>query len=181
MIYRNRIFLGSCEAMRELPDNSVHCCVTSPPYWAQRAYHGEPGMIGMEASPQEWCDRLVQVFREVRRVLRHDGTLWLNVGDKYASRPRGSDNGVENSGGVMQGRNLDGWKQSGRINALAASGLKAKDLIGLPWMLAFALRADGWHLRADIIWHKPACMPSSVEDRPTSSHEYIFLFSKRKR
>lgn len=177
--YIDRVFQGSCENMSEIPDGVVHTCVTSPPYWGLRDY-GHTDQIGMEPTPAKYIERMVRVFREVRRVLRPDGTVWLNLGDSYCASPRGSDNGVETSGGVMQGRDLTGWKQSGALDK-RASGLKPKDLIGIPWSVAFALREDGWYLRSDIIWHKPTCMPSSVTDRPTTNHEYIFLLSKSRR
>ncbi len=152
------------ERLRELPSECVRTCVTSPPYYNLRDY-GEPGQIGGEASPEEYIDKLVAVFREVRRVLRPDGTLWVNMGDSYAtsSGPQAPTN-TRNSQGHVKKRVPDGFKR--------------KDLIGIPWMLAFALRADGWYLRQDIIWAKPNCMPESVRDRCTKSHEYIFLLSK---
>ena len=138
--------------LRTLGADSVHCCVTSPPYFNLRDY-GASGQLGQEATPEEYIKRLVEVFREVRRVLRPDGTLWLNIGDSYTS-------------GGRKTRDFD---------------KKPKDLIGIPWMLAFALRSDGWYLRQDIIWHKPNAMPESVRDRCTKSHEYIFLLSKSER
>lgn len=145
------------ETLRQLPDCCCSTCVTSPPYYGLRNY-GENGQIGLEETPSEYIDKLVEVFREVRRVLKDDGTLWLNIGDSYA--------------GSGKGRNKDG-----SFNEKADS-YKRKDLIGIPWLLAFALRADGWYLRADIIWQKPNAMPESVKDRPTRAHEYIFLLSK---
>lgn len=138
-----------------LTDESVDCCVTSPPYWGLRDY-GTPGQIGLESTPEGYVEKMVRVFEEVRRVLKPQGTLWLNLGDSYASAGR---NRTE--------------KQ--------ASDLKPKDLVGIPWMVAFALRAAGWYLRSDIIWAKKNCMPESVTDRPTRSHEYIFLLSKSAR
>jgi DNA modification methylase len=167
----NRVFNSSCERMAEIPDKSVHCCVTSPPYWGKRSYTADDGMIGMEPTLQEYIDRLVAVFREVRRVLRDDGTLWLNLGDVYASG--WSCSRVSTIGARSPHKNE-------RVNRLS-EGIKNKDLIGLPWTVAFALRADGWFLRSEIIWTKPAPMPESVTDRPTSSHEQIFLLSKRAR
>lgn len=159
--------------LRTLPDESVQCCVTSPPYWNLRDY-GVAGQIGLEATPDEWCARLVEVFSEVRRVLRSDGTLWLNVGDAYANDLKwggrsGGKNYTSTAGGYVGQR------------AKRTTGLKPKDLIGLPWMLAFALRADGWWLRSDVIWHKSNPMPESVRDRPSRAHEYIFLLSKSER
>lgn len=142
------IYTGDAlEVLRGLPDGSVNCCVTSPPYYALRDY-GMDGQIGRESSPKEYVSRLTEVFAEVRRVLRPDGTLWLNLGDTYAGR--------------------------------GAEEIKPKDLIGIPWMAAFALRDDGWYLRNDIIWMKENPMPESVKDRCTRCHEHIFLFSKSK-
>jgi len=169
------------DQLRTLPSASVHCCVTSPPYWGLRDY-GVDGQIGLEPTPDAWCVKLVDVFREVRRVLRPDGTLWLNAGDAYAQGGRG---------GIGDASTLDGSRnnQDESRKALMAGaagrrpppGLKHKDLIGQPWMLAFALRADGWYLRSDIIWSKPNPMPESVLDRPTKSHEYLFLMAKSER
>ena len=161
------------EVLRTLPSESVHCVVTSPPYWCLRDYHVE-GQIGLEQSPEDYVSRLVAVFGEVRRVLRSDGTLWLNLGDSYAGS-RGSAshaiNGKARRAGTNQ-RPPTSYKQK---------GLKPKDLVGIPWRVAFALQADGWYLRSDIIWHKPNSMPESVTDRPTRAHEYVFLLSKRRR
>lgn len=143
------------------------CCVTSPPYWGLRDY-GHPDQLGLEATPEEYVARMVEVFRELRRTLTDDGTLWLNVGDCYAGDPGG-----------FQGKNGQRSSRTARIDhSKRASGLKPKDLVGIPWMLAFALRADGWFLRADVIWSKPNPMPESVKDRPTKAHEYVFLLSK---
>jgi len=174
---------GDCiKMMRTIPDGSVHCCVTSPPYWGLRDY-GHDGQIGLEATPEAYVARMVEVFREVRRVLRDDGTLWLNLGDTYANTPVGKFNG----GGFVDvsartgGRNMSGVATSGFVNKWKASGLKQKDLIGIPWRVAFALQADGWYLRQDIIWHKPNPMPESVTDRCTKAHEYIFLLAKSAR
>jgi len=170
--------------MRQLPDQSVHCCVTSPPYFGLRDY-GHDGQIGLEPTPEEFVAKLVQVFREVRRVLRHDGTLWLNLGDSYAAQRGGTHQPAETLAGGKGGKTQDG----DRVNRdrhdgynptrnAQAIGLKHKDLIGIPWRVAFAFQADGWYLRQDIIWHKPNPMPESVTDRCTKSHEYIFLLSK---
>lgn len=153
------------EALRQLPDGCCSTCVTSPPYYGLRDY-GTDGQIGLEQNPEEYVEKLVEVFREVRRVLRDDGTLWLNIGDSYATRS--GNNPPTNT------RN-----SCGHTAKKVPSGYKYKDLIGIPWLLAFALRADGWYLRADIIWHKPNAMPEAVKDRPTKAHEYIFLLSKR--
>lgn len=150
-------------------------CVTSPPYFGLRDY-GHPGQLGLEQTPEQYVAAMVEVFRCVRDVLTDDGTLWLNIGDSYAGGGGGNySTGTRNNSGqnVANVRNRPDW--------LANAGLKPKDLIGIPWMLAFALRADGWYLRQDIIWHKPNPMPESVRDRCTKAHEYIFLFSKRER
>lgn len=155
------------ETLRQLPDCCCSTCVTSPPYFGLRNY-GENGQIGLEETPNEYIDKIVEVFREVRRVLKDDGTLWLNIGDSYATRSR--NNPPRNT------RN-----KYGHTEKKTPSGYKYKDLIGIPWLLAFALRADGWYLRADIIWHKPNAMPESAKDRPTRAHEYIFLLSKSER
>ena len=179
-----RIIEGDCiEGMRRLEGQSVHCVVTSPPYFGLRDY-GHDGQIGLEQTPDEYVAKMVEVFREVRRVLRDDGTLWLNLGDSYAAtggkvQPhRDSSGGIGNKGT----RGEQGYHAAGggfiRPDT-ARDGLKPKDLIGIPWRVAFALQADGWYLRSDIIWHKPNPMPESVTDRPTKSHEYIFLLSRR--
>jgi len=157
-------------------DESVQCCVTSPPYWGLRDY-GVDGQIGLEGSPKEYVERLIEVFAEVRRVLRSDGTLWLNLGDSYA-REGGNTKGVSRH---WDGRTSDpGGQHDKRPNAHLI-GLKPKDLCGIPWRVAFALQADGWYLRSDIIWAKPNPMPENVKDRPTKAHEYIFLLSKSKK
>ena len=158
------------EVLRTLPSESVHCVVTSPPYWCLRDYHVE-GQIGLEQSPEDYVSRLVAVFGEVRRVLRPDGTLWLNLGDCYNGS--GGAGGDYNKGGLKEGQP----KYPGRKIAR----LKPKDLVGIPWRVAFALQADGWYLRSDIIWHKPNPMPESVTDRPTKAYEHVFLLSKSPR
>jgi DNA modification methylase len=151
-------------------------CVTSPPYYGLRDY-GHDGQIGLEKTPEEYVEKLVQIFREVRRVLRADGTLWLNIGDSYASgKSRYSSSPHTISGGKDRGD-----AHNKKPDLYYHPSLKDKDLIGIPWMLAFALRADGWWLRQDIIWHKPNPMPESVTDRCTKSHEYIFLLTKSAR
>lgn len=155
------------EQLRKLPPESVHTCVTSPPYYNLRDY-GAAGQIGNEASVEEYLQTLVSVFHEVRRVLRADGTLWVNMGDSYATR--------SGSQPPTNTRN-----SCGHTAKHTPRGYKYKDLIGVPWQLAFALRADGWYLRQDIIWNKSNCMPESVRDRCTKSHEYIFLLSKHKK
>lgn len=212
--------------LRTLPDGSVNCCITSPPYWGLRDYGTgqwdggdaecshrvggqvqdnkakgaivagvRPGVdasvcldcgarrvdqqIGLEKSPEEYTAKLVEIFAQVRRVLRDDGTLWLNLGDSYNNAPGQRKQGVERN-------DLAGWKQQTNAGCLTigsrhVANLKPKDLVGIPWRVAFALQADGWYLRSDIIWAKPAPMPESVTDRPTRSHEYIFLLSKQER
>jgi DNA modification methylase len=170
----HRLIKGDCiEGLRTLPDASVHCCVTSPPYWGLRDY-GHDGQIGLEATPEAYVARMVEVFREVRRVLRDDGTCWVNLGDSY--------NGIGGPGKQNGG-------PIGKTAAVAIEGtkgrristLKPKDLVGIPWRVAFALQADGWWLRQDIVWHKPNPMPESVRDRCTKSHEYVFLLTKSER
>jgi DNA modification methylase len=164
------------EQLRTLPDECVQCCVTSPPYWGLRDYSVN-GQLGLEKTPEEYVEKLVEVFREVRRVLRKDGTLWLNLGDSFASGGTGgcSDSSTLNGGkGVGPTEKI---KQGVQIQRRAL-GLKPKDLCGIPWRVAFALQADGWWLRSDIIWAKPNPMPESVTDRPTKSHEYLFLLTK---
>ena len=165
-----RIIVGDARVLlAEFPDQHFDCCVTSPPYWGLRDY-GIEGQIGAEMDVAAYIEHLVIVFREVRRVLCNDGTLWLNIGDSYTSGGRT-------------------WRQTDSKNAARGmdyrpptpEGLKPKDLIGVPWRLAFALQADGWYLRNDIIWHKPNAQPESVKDRPARDHEYVFLFSKEER
>lgn len=167
------LILGDClEEIKELPDQTVNCCVTSPPYFGLRDY-GVDEQIGLEETPEEYVDKLVSVFQEVKRVLKDDGTLWLNLGDSYNGSGKGGDKeGVSGKHTTNRGSVLV------KGHLISVNGLKPKDLIGIPWMVAFALRADGWYLRSDIIWHKPNPMPESVKDRPTKSHEYIFLLSK---
>jgi len=159
--------------LKTMPEQSVHCCVTSPPYWGLRDY-GIDGQLGLESTPDEYVEKMVEVFREVRRVLRDDGTLWLNLGDSYAGSGKGAWDNKE-----VQKEVYVPDKDSPQCKLKKVpQGLKPKDLVGIPWMVAFALRADGWYLRQDIIWHKPNAMPESVTDRPTKAHEYIFLLSK---
>lgn len=162
-----RLIIGDARHSLQKFDNEYfQCCITSPPYWSLRDY-GIDGQIGAEDSVNHYIDDLVAVFREVRRTLKTDGTLWLNIGDSYTSGNRT-------------------WRAPDKKNPGRAmtyrpptpDGLKPKDLIGIPWRLAFALQNDGWYLRSDIIWYKPNCQPESVKDRPTRSHEYVFLFSK---
>lgn len=152
--------------LKGLPDRSINCCVTSPPYWGLRDY-GVNEQIGSEMDMHDFLDKLVAVFREVRRILTDDGTFWLNIGDSYTSGGRK-------------------WRQTDKKNAARGmnyrpptpEGLKPKDLIGIPWRLAFRLQDDGWYLRTDIVWHKPNGQPESVRDRPTRVHEFVFMFSK---
>lgn len=170
------IHIGDCrKILQDLPEGSVQCCVTSPPYYGLRDY-GVDGQIGHEASPDQFVAQLVAVFREVRRVLRDDGTLWLNLGDSYA----GTGGQSPQSGRLFKGRARQ--RENTCISArIRTEFLKPKDLVGIPWMVAFALRADGWYLRQDIIWAKPNPMPESVRDRCTKAHEYLFLLSKSDR
>lgn len=167
------IRIGDCiKQLQMLEAGSVHCCVTSPPYWRLRDY-GVEGQIGLEASPAEFLQRLVDVFREVRRVLRDDGTCWVNMGDSYA----GSRSPVDP--GQVESRRRD--NEPVPRSDIAVPGFKPKDMMGMPWRLAFALQDDGWYLRQDIIWHKPNPMPESARDRCTKAHEYLFLLSKSQR
>lgn len=172
----DRFITGQCiDALRSLDSESVQCCVTSPPYWGLRDY-GEDGQIGLEKTPEEYVARLVEVFAEVRRVLRDDGVLWLNLGDSYASDTKGSGGAGKSTLGPNRDlQNIDLQKmEPRRLN----HGLKPKDLVGIPWRVAFALQADGWYLRSEVIWAKPNPMPESVRDRPTKAHEQVFLLSK---
>lgn len=157
------------ERLREFPDESVQCCVTSPPYWGLRDY-GVKSQIGLEPTTEEYLAKIVAVFSEVQRVLRRDGTCWVNMGDCY--------NGSGLSGGKAKIKGTLSFRGAIGKGKVEASDLKPKDLIGMPWRVAFALQSSGWYLRCDIIWHKPNPMPESVTDRPTKSHEYLFLFSK---
>ena len=173
--FMNKIEFGDCrETMRRWAADGVRAqmCVTSPPYFGLRDY-GHAGQIGLEQTPEEYITAMVEVFRCVRDVLADDGTLWLNIGDSYA-RP------LAKGGSGPGGKNRD-WYGENYGDAGVPRGCKPKDLIGIPWMLAFALRADGWYLRQDIIWHKPNPMPESVTDRCTKAHEYVFLLSKSER
>jgi DNA modification methylase len=191
-----KIFVGDCrDVLKTLPENSVHCCVTSPPYWGLRDY-GVDGQLGLEETPDEYVANLVDVFREVRRVLREDGTIWLNLGDSFAgSWGNYAPGGIKN---VQRPQTDEGqrWDRPayGDTSFLPPTanvpGLKPKDLVGIPWRVAFALQADGWWLRRDIIWAKGvsfldnyagSSMPESVQDRPATSHEYVFLLTKSAR
>jgi DNA modification methylase len=171
------ILLGDVrQRVAQIPDGTVRCCVTSPPYWGLRDY-GNDGQIGLEQSPDEYVEELVAVFREVRRTLTEDGTLWLNLGDSYSSQGGAHGGREDNQTGVGASRahNAGAGDQKQRT---PPAGLKPKDLVGIPWRVAFALQADGWWLRQDIIWHKPNPMPESVTDRCTKAHEYVFLLTK---
>jgi DNA modification methylase len=170
----NRVAIGDCRALlRDLPDGVFQTCVTSPPYFGLRDY-GMAAQIGLEKTPDAYVAELVAVFAEVRRVLREDGTLWLNLGDSYANDAKWGG-----SSGGLHASDLHGNTGIGR--GKKSTGLKSKDLIGIPWRVAFALQADGWYLREDIIWHKPNPMPESVTDRCTRAHEYLFHFAKSPR
>lgn len=164
----SKIIQGDClSVLKTMESSTVNCCVTSPPYYGLRDY-GMADQIGLETSPIEYVEKLVQVFREVWRVLRDDGVVWLNLGDSYNGS--GGAGGDYNAGGLREGQP--------RYPGHRVDGLKPKDMIGIPWRVAFALQSDGWYLRQDIIWAKPNPMPESVSDRCTKSHEYIFLLSK---
>lgn len=174
------ILQGDClEVIQKIPDQTFHTCVTSPPYWGLRDY-GVDNQLGLEETPEEYVEKMVAVFREVRRVLRDDGTLWLNLGDSYAAQGGDTKKGFNER---YFGKQFESDKQSQThsksVNNITKHPSKPKDLVGIPWMVAFALRADGWYLRSDIIWHKPNPMPESVTDRPTKAHEYLFLLSKQ--
>lgn len=171
---RHTILNGDVIAcLRSLPDACVQCVVTSPPYWGLRDY-GVEGQIGLEPTPGEYVEKMIEVFREVKRVLRDDGVLWLNLGDSYVganNTDKGGNANFGSQGGVTTASRCKGdWQ-----------GLPQKNLVGIPWRVAFALQADGWYLRSDIIWSKPNPMPESVTDRPTKSHEYVFLLTKSSR
>lgn len=212
MIAFNGYHVGDCrELLKQLPDACINTCVTSPPYWGLRDY-GVDGQIGLEQTPTEFVTTMVEVFQDVRRVLRDDGTLWLNLGDCYATGagkvgecPGGGEQGARWRGDVDRPRDDKRGYRGERLangrgdnpailrtktvgvgpmtqpNRMPIHGLKPKDLVGIPWRVAFALQADGWYLRSDIVWSKPNPMPESVRDRPTKSHEYVFLLSKSER
>jgi len=169
-----RIINGDCrEVLATLPDESVHCCVTSPPYWGAQRDYGVVGQLGHEKTPEAFVAELVPIFREVRRALRSDGVLWLNMGDSYAASGKGGGGKMMQSRGEEWGdrNHLKGWRSP-------PPGYKQKDLVGVPWMLAFALRADGWYLRRDVVWNKQAATEPTRSDRPAMSHEPLFLFAK---
>lgn len=180
MIVNYQVLQGdSLAVLRDMDSDSVNCCVTSPPYWGLRDY-GVAGQIGLESTPDAFVSRLVEVFREVRRVLKTDGTCWVNLGDSYAST--GGDLNKRKPGFSITGhQSLVAANGAKPGNRTPPAGLKPKDLCGIPWRVAFALQADGWWLRQDIIWHKPNPMPESVRDRCTKAHEYVFLLAKAER
>ena len=167
----NEILHGDViEKLKELETGTVQCVVTSPPYWGLRNYQVEK-QLGLEKTPEEYVENMVKVFREVKRVLKHDGTVWLNLGDSYAGGGKGNyGSGISTHNGTVS--------KHPKGSDFKTPNLKTKDLVGIPWRVAFALQADGWYLRQDIIWHKPNPMPESVTDRCTKSHEYIFLLTK---
>lgn len=170
MISKNIIHKADClEGLKTLPDNFVHCCVTSPPYWGLRDY-GVDGQLGLEETPEAFVEKMVNIFTEVKRVLREDGTLWLNLGDSYGGSGKGHNNGES----INSKHNYCQYTSK----PFQSNNIKPKDLVGIPWMVALALRNSGWYLRQDIIWNKPNPMPESVKDRCTKAHEYIFLLSK---
>ena len=172
-IVYSKVLVGDVmDKIAEIPDKSIDCCVTSPPYYGLRDY-GVSEQIGLESTPEEYVDRLVKVFREVKRGLKDDGTLWVNIGDSYA--------GIGKRGGGDPTIGMRNLGVSDYPPKNLPNSCKPKDIIGIPWMLAFALRNDGWWLRQDIIWHRPNCMPESVRDRCVKAHEYIFLLSKSRK
>lgn len=179
------VLIGDClEGLRSLPADSVHCCVTSPPYWGLRSYlpvdHPAKSLeLGSERTPEEYVAKLVAIFAEVRRVLRPDGTLWLNLGDTYATGA--GSVGASPGGGERGERWKDGVGPMTQPNRMRLPGLKPKDLVGIPWRVALALQASGWWLRDDVIWHKPSPMPGSQRDRTTKAHEYVFMLTKSAR
>ncbi len=184
-----KILVGDVRKMlATIEDGSINCVVTSPPYFGLRDY-GVDGQIGMEETPAKFVGIMVDVFREVHRVLKSDGTLWLNLGDSYArswgaqSRPNGNDaKSTLGGGSMLSARQIEAHPKSTHTGSLKNTpGLKPKDLMGIPWRVAFALQDDGWYLRQDIIWHKPNPMPESVQDRCTKAHEYLFMLSKSAR
>lgn len=179
-----KIIQGDClEIIKSLEDKSVNTCITSPPYWGLRDYNGEEKQLGLEDTPKEFVNNLVEVFREVKRVLRDDGTVWLNLGDSYANQRSGEGADTLKNLNVNTHGYKNPTKKQEKTNknfnkTLNYGNLKPKNLVGIPWRVAFALQEDGWYLRQDIIWHKPNPMPESVTDRCTKAHEYIFLLSK---
>lgn len=175
---KNKIIIGdSLQELKKMPGNFIDCCITSPPYYGLRDY-GVRGQIGNEETPYEYITNLVKIFAEVKRCMKEDGTLWINIGDSYAGSNKGAAFYPETIRDAKQKTNVGSYRQKELRRGYCDQEIKKKDLIGIPWMLAFALRADGWYLRQDIIWEKPNPMPESVKDRCTKSHEYIFLLSK---
>lgn len=171
----NKIHNVDClTGLKTLPDESIDCCVTSPPYFGLRDY-GHENQIGLEETPEKYVEKMVEVFTEVKRVLKKEGTLWLNLGDSYCGYK--GDNYGKTKGNLTANTPV-ATNERVDVGTPQTSGLKPKDLIGIPWEVAFALRGHGWYLRQDIIWHKPNPMPESVTDRCTKAHEYIFLLSK---
>lgn len=171
------IYNGDCrEILKTIETETINCCITSPPYYGLRDY-GEDKQIGLENTPEKYIEQLADVFDEIKRVLKADGTLWLNIGDSYAGSGKGGANYPDNAMYYKQGTNTGSLTEKG-IRPYRSEVIKPKDMIGIPWMLAFELRRRGWYLRQDIIWSKPNPMPESVKDRCTKSHEYIFLLSK---
>lgn len=174
----NQVIHSDCiEGMRLLPDACVDCCVTSPPYYGLRDY-GVDGQLGLEETPEAYVAKMVEVFEQVRRILKSQGTLWLNLGDSYCSTAPGTMGADLRQTGIFFGVSDEAAKARKKFRPYTPIGMKPKDLIGIPWMIAFALRSAGWYLRQDIIWSKPNPMPESVSDRCTKAHEYIFLLSK---
>lgn len=171
---------NSLEKLKTLPDESVNCVVTSPPYWGLRDY-GVDGQLGLEKTPEEYVQNMVEIFREIRRVLKSDGTVWLNLGDSYAQGGSGGYSDKSTLAGFTNPDTKGRQMQAKPKTRKAPEGLKPKDLVGIPWRTALALQADGWYLRQDIIWHKPNPMPESVRDRCTKAHEYIFLLTKSRK
>ena len=173
VIGNHEVIVGNCiDVLSTMEAESIDCCVTSPPYWGLRDY-GTDEQLGLEKTPEEFVENMVKVFREVKRVLKNNGTLWLNLGDSYSGSGKGP---AGNIGKKHNERHLEH-----KTGGIIPQGLKQKDLVGIPWRVAFALQQDGWYLRQDIIWHKPNPMPESVRDRCTKAHEYIFLLTKNKK
>ena len=177
---KHEIIVGDCmNVIKDIPEKSIDCCITSPPYWGLRNYD-QDDQIGLEESPDEYVAKMVELFRGVHHALKDDGTLWLNLGDSYVAgatgslgNHTGSEYGFDSSHKTQQ----EGFRRPDK----KVDGLKSKNLVGIPWRVAFALQADGWYLRQDIIWHKPNPMPESVTDRCTKAHEYIFLLTKNQK
>jgi DNA modification methylase len=174
---KNTVLYGDCRDTLKTIDTKIRMCVTSPPYYGLRDYGGEENQIGLEQTPEEYIQQLVEVFRSVRDIMTDDGTLWVNMGDSYYNYRNGAN---EHYAKQSFSKTRQDLPVRSPIRGNKLEGIKNKDLIGIPWMLAFALRSDGWYLRQDIIWNKPNPMPESVKDRCTKSHEYIFLLSKNK-